>query len=170
MLYLIPSSLILYLIRSSSCYIWFLLPSFFTWFVLPHVISDSFFPHFIPNSFFPHFIPDSFLPHSYLIPPSFYTFIPRIETKTVNWGSDACSNPKGPMHFVSCRLYPFSTQPPRQCLGPTCHLSTRTLHRRCGLANPYDWRCFVGPKKKTSVGGPLGIHSFLLQSVGKIPS
>ncbi len=24
------------------------------------------------------------------------------------------------MYFVFCRLYPFFTQPPRQCLGPTC--------------------------------------------------
>ena len=30
----------------------------------------------------------------------------------------------GPMYFVFCRRYPFSPQPPRQCLGPSCHLST----------------------------------------------
>ncbi len=27
-----------------------------------------------------------------------------------------------------------------------------TLYRECGLAYPYDWRGFVGTKKKTSVG------------------
>jgi hypothetical protein len=27
---------------------------------------------------------------------------------------------------VFCRLFPFFPQPPRQCLGPTCHLSTLT--------------------------------------------
>jgi hypothetical protein len=32
------------------------------------------------------------------------------------------------MNFVFCRLYPFSLQPPRQCLGPTCHLSTLNQH------------------------------------------
>jgi hypothetical protein len=31
---------------------------------------------------------------------------------------------KRPMYFVFCRLYPFSPQPPRQCLGPICYLST----------------------------------------------
>ncbi len=30
--------------------------------------------------------------------------------------------------------------------------SLLTLYRRCGLAYPYDWRGFVGTKKKTSVG------------------
>ena len=40
-------------------------------------------------------------------------------------------------------------QPPRQCLSPTCHLST--LYRRYGLALSYDGRGFVGPKKKTIV-------------------
>jgi hypothetical protein len=29
----------------------------------------------------------------------------------------------GPVHFVSCRLYPFFPQPSRRWLGPTCHLS-----------------------------------------------
>ncbi len=46
-----------------------------------------------------------------------------------------------------------SPQPPRQCLGPKCRLSTYsqlTLYRRCGLA--YGGRGFVGPKKETSVG------------------
>ncbi len=38
--------------------------------------------------------------------------------------------------------------------GPTCHLFT--LHciagAGCGLAYPYDWRGFEGPKNKISVG------------------
>jgi hypothetical protein len=59
----------------------------------------------------------------------------------------------GQLYFDFCRLYPFSPQPPRQRLGPTCHLSTSqlTLYRRCGLAYTYDGRGRVGPKKKTSV-------------------
>ncbi len=39
------------------------------------------------------------------------------------------------LYFVFCRLCPFSLQPPRQSLGPTCYLSTLhklTLYRRCG--------------------------------------
>jgi hypothetical protein len=32
--------------------------------------------------------------------------------------------PYGQMYFVFCRLYPFSLQPPRHCLGPICHIST----------------------------------------------
>ncbi len=34
-------------------------------------------------------------------------------------------------------------------------ISQLTLYRRCGLAYPYDWRGFVGPKKKTSMGLPV---------------
>jgi hypothetical protein len=34
----------------------------------------------------------------------------------------ACTT--GQMHFVFCRLYSSSPQPPQQCLAPTCHLST----------------------------------------------
>ncbi len=30
-------------------------------------------------------------------------------------------NPTGPIYFV-CRLFPFSSQPPRQCLGPAISL------------------------------------------------
>jgi hypothetical protein len=30
--------------------------------------------------------------------------------------------------------------------------SELTLYRQCGLAYPYDWRDFVGDKKKTSIG------------------
>jgi hypothetical protein len=59
------------------------------------------------------------------------------------------------MYFVFCHLYPFSLQPPRQWLAPPrCHLSTRYLgcgQVRACLFNPYDWRGFVGAKKKTSV-------------------
>ncbi len=62
----------------------------------------------------------------------------------------------GPMYFVFCRPCPFSPQPPWQCLGPTCHLSTLKflliLYRRCRLAFPYDRKGFVGPKKKTIMG------------------
>jgi hypothetical protein len=29
-----------------------------------------------------------------------------------------------PLYFVFCRLYPFFIKPPRQCLAPTCRLST----------------------------------------------
>jgi len=45
-------------------------------------------------------------------------------------------------------------QPPRQCLCPTCHLSTLNWHYIPGakLPYPYDGRAFVGPKKKTIVG------------------
>jgi hypothetical protein len=32
------------------------------------------------------------------------------------------------------------------------------MYRRCGLAYPYDWRGFVGSKKKTSVG--LSVSNF----------
>ncbi len=32
--------------------------------------------------------------------------------------------PTGSMYFVFCRLFPSSPQPPRQCLAPTCHLSS----------------------------------------------
>jgi hypothetical protein len=59
-----------------------------------------------------------------------------------------------------CILFSVVFTPPPPChhgsvwLLPTCHLSTLllTLYRRCGLANPYDWRGFVVAKKKTNVG------------------
>jgi hypothetical protein len=40
-----------------------------------------------------------------------------------------CGNTEGGvkkeyLDFVFCRLYPFSPQPPRQCLGHSCHFST----------------------------------------------
>jgi hypothetical protein len=60
-------------------------------------------------------------------------------------------------------------QPPLQCLGPTCHLSTLSKHciGRCGLALSYDWRGFVRPKKKTIVGllvfNPLCSKVFILR-------
>ncbi len=38
------------------------------------------------------------------------------------------TEPTGPMHFAFCRLYPVSSQPPRQYLGPSCYLSTLNLH------------------------------------------
>ncbi len=58
------------------------------------------------------------------------------------------------MYFVFCRLYPFSLQPPRLCLGPTCLLSTLNYHciAGAGLITVYDMRGFLGPKKKTIVG------------------
>jgi hypothetical protein len=57
-------------------------------------------------------------------------------------------------YFVFCRLCTFFPQPPRPCVAPTCHLSTKyiRLYRRTGLAHPYYGRGFVGPKKKTIVG------------------
>ncbi len=36
---------------------------------------------------------------------------------------DGCP-PTGIMYYAFCRLYPFSPQPLRQCLAPTCHLSS----------------------------------------------
>ncbi len=56
------------------------------------------------------------------------------------------------MYFVFCRLYPFSHQPPRQCLGP--YLSSLTSHCIAGanLSNNLVGRHFAGPKKKTIVG------------------
>jgi hypothetical protein len=38
------------------------------------------------------------------------------------------------MYFLFCRLYPSSTQPQRQCLAPTCYLSTFNLHCIAGAA------------------------------------
>ncbi len=38
-------------------------------------------------------------------------------------------------------------------------------HRRCGLAYPYDWRGFVGPKTKTSLGFLLSNPLFSLSLV-----
>ncbi len=57
-----------------------------------------------------------------------------------------------------CRLYPSSPQPPWQCLAPILPFISLLIAntvppiRRCGLAYPYDWRGFMGAKKKTSVG------------------
>jgi hypothetical protein len=35
-----------------------------------------------------------------------------------------------------CRLYPFSPQLPRQCLGPICHLTTLNYHCAGGAGLP----------------------------------
>ncbi len=49
-----------------------------------------------------------------------------------------------PMHFVVFTPPPFSHH---------CSIfNYLSLYRGCGLAYPYDWRGFVGAKKKTSVG------------------
>jgi hypothetical protein len=58
---------------------------------------------------------------------------------------------------IQSSLPHLSPQPPRQCLGPTCHLSTLNYSNTVspvsgGHACPYDWRGFVRSKKKTSVG------------------
>ena len=73
--------------------------------------------------------------------------------------------PTGPVYFVFCRLYPFSLQPPRQCLGPACHLSTLnfklTLCRRCGpLSIQSSLGRFVPPQRPNS-----GTKSSLLFTV-----
>jgi hypothetical protein len=57
------------------------------------------------------------------------------------------SIPKRPMYFVFCRLYPSSPHPSRLYLAPSCHLLLFA-----NIAYLYDWRGFVGAKKKTSVG------------------
>jgi hypothetical protein len=56
----------------------------------------------------------------------------------------------GPMCFVFCRLYSFFLQPYGSVLFlPVISL---LLTNTVSLAYPCDWRGFVGPKKKTSVG------------------
>ncbi len=56
------------------------------------------------------------------------------------------------MYLFFCRLYPFSPQPSRSCLGPTCHLSTLNEHCIAGAGLPYHMMGgFVGPEKKTIV-------------------
>ncbi len=58
--------------------------------------------------------------------------------------------PTGPIYFVFCRLYHSSSQHHGSVwLLPV--ISPLLLYRRCGLAYPYEWRGFVGPKKKTRV-------------------
>ncbi len=54
--------------------------------------------------------------------------------------------------FPSSLLPP--PQPPWQFLAPyfSSLYSQLTLYRQCRLAYPYDWKGFVGVKKKTSVG------------------
>jgi hypothetical protein len=42
----------------------------------------------------------------------------------------------GPMYFVFCRLYLSSPKPPRQCLSPTCHLSSLNQHWIGGAGLP----------------------------------
>jgi hypothetical protein len=64
---------------------------------------------------------------------------------------------KGTMYFV-CRLCPLS--PPRQCLGPTCHLYTNTVSpkRACLII---WWERFRGTQKEDDCG-PLSIQSLSL--------
>jgi hypothetical protein len=65
--------------------------------------------------------------------------------------------------FVFCRLNPFSPQPPRQCLGPSCPvislLLTNTVSpvRACLIIL---WERFRGTQKEDD-SGPLGIQSSL---------
>ncbi len=66
----------------------------------------------------------------------------------------------GQMYFVFCRLYPFSPQPCTTAVFRS-YLSSLyfylTLYRRCGLAQSYDDRGFVGPQKEVD-RGPLSIE------------
>jgi hypothetical protein len=57
------------------------------------------------------------------------------------------------MYFVFCRLYPSSpSQHGSVWLRLVISLLLTNTVCRCGLAYAYDWRDFVGPKKKRSVG------------------
>jgi hypothetical protein len=91
-------------------------------------------------------------PHSnsfFIVPTIGPEFLDKT-SRAHNFHAIVCTYQRGQ---CNCRLYPSSPQPPRQCLAPTCHLSTLlTLYCRCGLAYLYDWRGFVGAKKKTSMG------------------
>jgi hypothetical protein len=71
----------------------------------------------------------------------------------------------GPMYFVFCRLYPSSPSTTAvfcSYLSSLYSTLNLTLYRGCGLAYPYDWRGFVGAKKKMSVG-LFSIQSSLVQ-------
>ncbi len=65
----------------------------------------------------------------------------------------------GSIYFIFCRLYPSSPSDHGSVwLLPVISLFlTNTVHR-CGLAYPYDWRGFVGTKKRR----PLKIQSSLV--------
>jgi hypothetical protein len=65
------------------------------------------------------------------------------------------------MSFVFCRLNPFSLQPPWQCLGLTCNLST--LHCIAGVGFLIPMMGEVGPKRKKSLSHLVFILS---ESVG----
>ncbi len=67
----------------------------------------------------------------------------------------------GPMFFVSCRLYPSFPQPPRKCLGPTCHLSTLNVHCIAGAGLPKHMMGGVSWYPKENDRGPLGNQSSL---------
>ncbi len=71
---------------------------------------------------------------------------------------------RGPTYFVICRLYPFSLQPPRQCL--TCHLLTNTVSPVRACLSIWSER-FRGNQMEDE-RGPLGIQSSLLQPTENI--
>jgi hypothetical protein len=50
-------------------------------------------------------------------------------------------------------FYPHDGMVARKGPVATLLILWLTLYRRWGLAYPYDWRGFVGPKKKTSAAG-----------------
>jgi hypothetical protein len=64
--------------------------------------------------------------------------------------STSCQSRFGNVANVFCFLssLPHSPQPLRQCLAPTCHLSTLNLHCILGACLPIH---MIGDKKKTSV-------------------
>jgi hypothetical protein len=74
-----------------------------------------------------------------------------------------------PMYFVFCRLYPFSPQPPRQCLGPIPVIAILLTN----IVSPIrlGGGGFVGSKKKTIVG-LLVFNPLCLASIdfSKIPT
>jgi hypothetical protein len=80
--------------------------------------------------------------------------------------SDLSANPReicvsvaGAMAFVFCRLFPFSLQLPRQCLGPTCHLSILLTNAVSPVRACISiwWERFRGTQKKDELE-PLCIH------------
>ncbi len=64
---------------------------------------------------------------------------------------------RGQCILFSVVFTPSPLQPPWQCLGPTCHLSTLSQH--C-IPESYDVRGFLGPNKEHGCG-PLSIQSSL---------
>jgi hypothetical protein len=101
----------------------------------------------------------------------YFTFTVFFIQKAIDWGDGDCSldwnssvaeqrlslvysiHQQGQRILFSVVFTPPPPLPPRTCLAPTCHLSTlNSLYRRSGLAYPYDWRDFVGAKKKACVG------------------